>query len=91
VLRGEIMESKEFPAKEVEQVLKEIQDYATDGYILQRIDKLRPLVTGDGTVEERHETDRQMDGVVQTKCLTVQFDRWRDIPGNFWKKITGKG
>jgi hypothetical protein len=85
------MESKKFPADEIEQTLKEIQDYATDGYILQRIDKLRPLVTGDGTVEERHETDRQMDGVVQTKCFTVQFDKFRDIPGLILRKITGKG
>jgi hypothetical protein len=53
--------------------------------------QLRPLTPTDGTAEEQHATDREMDGVTQVKCFTVQFDRFRDIPGNFWKKITGKG
>ena len=52
--------------------------------------QLRPLVPTDGTAEERHETDKQMDGVTQVKCLTVSFMWWKDIIPNLLKKIRGK-
>ena len=53
--------------------------------------QLRPNVQGDGTPEERHETDKEMDGVVQTKIFTMKFNDFRDIPMEIWKKIVGKG
>ena len=53
--------------------------------------QLRPRIQPEGTVQERHETDREMDGVVQTKVWTMKFNDFRDIPMDIWKKVLGKG
>ena len=53
--------------------------------------QLRPLVQPEGGVQERHETDREMDGVVQTKVFTMKFNDFRDIPMDIWRRIVKKG
>jgi hypothetical protein len=53
--------------------------------------KLNPLpeTRTDGSVEERHRIDREMDGVTQTKVWSMKFHKFREILNIFKKKEGG--
>ena len=54
------------------------------------MNNLSPLYPTEGNVQERHEADRQLDGVKTIKILTIKFHKFRDI-FKFKKEVKDDG